>query len=150
VRIDLERYQSQGGERPGLHDWHVIGGHDCGAREIGSGARSKIGHSVPYQAAQQFHQLEIFKGFQEAKGIAPSTEDDLTMRQLLPRISRLVKRIESVAEALEACANPGSIFRAVGEGVGDESDPASTPQEVAQLREGILQVLTSVDPGGAE
>ena len=52
--------------------WHVVGGLDGGASNIGPGADAQVGNALPDAAAHEVDQAQAVESAQEPKGVAPA------------------------------------------------------------------------------
>src|SRR5437867_5348131 len=75
VRVDVEGDQDQRVETRGLYNWHVVGGLDGDAGDVGPRAGPDVGNSLLHAVADRAEKILLVESVQESEGVSSADED---------------------------------------------------------------------------
>ena len=143
VGVDLELHRSDGPERFGLDDRHVVRGRDRRAADVAAGRPADVGHACPDPAQDGLHQPLLLHLSGQREGVAAARADRFGPADERCGIPGPVHRADADAQLGETRLHPAFVF-GVGEGdrgVGHEDDFAHALQEASDFGQRITQVF---------
>src|SRR5262249_47252114 len=129
MRTDLKRHQSQRIERARLDNWHVLGGFDRRASDVGTGATADVRRAASYFAANRVQQIEILQRLQQTKCIAATNEDRIRLLNCFVWIGYCMGCFQRVAHCRKARLRFGCITVAFEKGEREEKNSSGAAEK---------------------